>query len=507
MNLVSKHFKETERLVRAIDKNKIADWLLNEGYFPEQYVLPPTFKVNNFKLRKRTYNKDINDLVRRNLISISYPKSLLTSRVFGIQHPFNYHDIILYLYNDWDHVLDILFQKDLQIFSYSFPIPLNARKVGEMNDLRSGRMIYEWIEMAEKDIISEAYKYNFIVRADITNFYSSIYTHSIGWSLHGRENSFADKNNDLTGNKIDRLVQYANDGRTNGIPVGSALSDLIAEIVLTSVDVEVSRKLKDYNLIGCRFKDDYRILCNSEDDAKTILKILSDELLKYNLSVNEQKTQILSLPHGLYRQHDREYHSFSLKERKNIPFKTFELTLLKALDIHKLFPGTSILEKFLSEVYDDKMNLKVKFSNDSSSRKKQLLKLLSLLMLLKRESEKTICHVLALCEIIYNEYWSKSLKKEMISVIETEIEKANKKQSVFEIVWLIFFSRYLKLGIRNFNEKIDKQISDNQFVKSIISSSQKIFQDSGIILFRKPKECISTSLSKELSVFNRSQEE
>ena len=107
----------------------------------------------------------------------------------------------------------------------------------------------------------------------------------------------------------------------------------------------------------------------------------------------------------------------------------------------------------------------------------------------------------------YNEYWSKSLKKEMISVIETEIDKANKKQSVFEIVWLIFFSRYLKLGIRNFNEIIDKQISDNQFVKSIISSSQKIFQDSGIILFRKPKECISTSLSKELSVFNRSQEE
>ncbi len=108
-------------------------------------------------------------------------------------------------------------------------------------------------------------------------------------------------------------------------------------------------------------------------------------------------------------------------------------------------------------------------------------------MLLKRESEKTICHVLALCEIVYNEYWSNSLKKEMINVIETEIYKANKKQSVFEIVWLIFFSRYLKPGIRNFNGIIDKQISDNQFVKSIISSSQKIFQDSGIILFRKPR--------------------
>jgi uncharacterized tellurite resistance protein B-like protein len=54
--------------------------------------------------------------------------------------------------------------------------------------------------------------------------------------LHGREKAFADKEYNLTGNKVDKLIQYANDARTNGIPVGSALSDLIAEIVLTSID-------------------------------------------------------------------------------------------------------------------------------------------------------------------------------------------------------------------------------------------------------------------------------
>ena len=54
-------------------------------------------------------------------------------------------------------------------------------------------MIYEWIEMAEKDMVAEAHKYNFIIRADITNFYNSVYTHSIGWALHGREKAFADR--------------------------------------------------------------------------------------------------------------------------------------------------------------------------------------------------------------------------------------------------------------------------------------------------------------------------
>ncbi len=67
-------------------------------------------------------------------------------------------------------------------------------------------MIYEWIEMAEKDLVLDSRKYKYIVKTDITNFYSSIYTHSIGWALHGREKAFKDKEYALLGNKIDRLT-------------------------------------------------------------------------------------------------------------------------------------------------------------------------------------------------------------------------------------------------------------------------------------------------------------
>lgn len=74
MNLVEKHFRNTEKLLRAIDKEKIAQWLLNEGYFPEQYVLPPSFKVQNFELQANPKNADIKDLARREIISIAYQK-------------------------------------------------------------------------------------------------------------------------------------------------------------------------------------------------------------------------------------------------------------------------------------------------------------------------------------------------------------------------------------------------------------------------------------------------
>ena len=99
MSLPKKHFKATAKLLRALDKDEVAYWLLNHGYYPEQYVLPPSFNVTNFKLKGNPYVKDLRDPARRQLVSISYPKSLLTSRVFGIQHPFNYHDIVYWIIN------------------------------------------------------------------------------------------------------------------------------------------------------------------------------------------------------------------------------------------------------------------------------------------------------------------------------------------------------------------------------------------------------------------------
>src|SRR5699024_11341028 len=116
-------------------------------------------------------------------VIISYPKSFITSIDFCIQYYYNYHVIVFHLIEDWESVVEHIFHNDLKIFSYSFPIPVNARAIGKLSTLRSGRMIYDWIEIAEKDMVAEAHKFNFIIRADITNFYNSVYTHSICWAL------------------------------------------------------------------------------------------------------------------------------------------------------------------------------------------------------------------------------------------------------------------------------------------------------------------------------------
>ncbi|MCE2887486.1 MAG: RNA-directed DNA polymerase [Pseudanabaena sp.] len=77
--------------------------------------------------------------------------------------------------------------------------------------------------MAENDVAAIAFRYKYLIKTDIKNFYPSIYTHSIPWALHDKAViRQPNKRNDyeFIGNRLDKLFQNANDGCTNGIPIG-----------------------------------------------------------------------------------------------------------------------------------------------------------------------------------------------------------------------------------------------------------------------------------------------
>jgi retron-type reverse transcriptase len=501
------HFRETESLVRKVNKDKIAKWLLNVGYFPEENILPPSFTVSKeIKLQDTPYNININDLKKRQVAFVSFPKSTLTYRNFSVQHPWNYHDIIFYLHQNWDNILSHIFHSENKVAAYSFPIPVSKKDFEDLSPLRAGRMIYEWLEMAEEDLILDGQKFNILAKTDITNFYPSIYTHGIGWAIHGREEALEDKEFRLFGNKIDRLFQYSNDGRTNGIPIGSTLSDLIAETILADIDRKFSQESKHIEYAAVRFKDDYRILCNSKENAKKLLDILSHQLSQYNLSLNESKTSFLNLPDGLYREHNRAYFPHVLRRKKYISFRKFEHTLLIALDIHRKHPGTSIIEKFIAELFDKRHNLKISYS--SQNRGKEIRKTISLLFLLKRESTKILCHVLSVIERLYieNKRNDQGLKDFLRETIKDELDRASKMSSVFEIVWLVFFCRYISLGFQNedFDSIIkNEKIKENVFYKSIVTSKQELFKDTDFKLFTKPRACRDKTLAERFAIFKR----
>ena len=195
--------------------------------------------------------------------------------------------------------------------------------------------------MAEKDLVAEAHKYKLLTKVDITNFYNSVYTHTIAWAWCGdRYKALSDSNFQKTGSKIDKLIRYSNDKRTNGIPVGPVLSDLIVEVILSERDKVITKKIKQLGIdfLATRFKDDYRILCNSQEDSDKIIRIIIDTLNDFNLQVNEAKTKTVELPEGLYRLHSLKYENYTLRNKSSrIPFKLFELTLLKSSGIFTAF--------------------------------------------------------------------------------------------------------------------------------------------------------------------------
>ena len=114
--------------------------------------------------------------------------------------------------------------------------------------------------------------------------------------IDGKKNKLKKKRNKsgLLGNIIDNYMQGMQYGQTNGIPQGSTLSDFIAEIVLAYADKLLSERLNtngisNYHIV--RYRDDYRIFCNSKEDTERIAFFLQ-EVLADSISIEWEKTYL-----------------------------------------------------------------------------------------------------------------------------------------------------------------------------------------------------------------------
>ncbi len=474
-----KHFQETKELAAQLDEAAVARWLLREGYYPEQYVLPPCFQVSDYDIQATPYFPiEISDGSQKLKPSVSelalivLPKSMLTVRDFAIIDPRHYHDMVFHIVADWGLVLDHLFHDDLRIFSYSFPIPISRKEPGSVGHLRAGRMIYEFIEMADRDLVADAHKYKFILKTDISNFYASVYTHSIAWALHGKEEARRNRYSiDSLGKKLDLLTQRSNDGCTNGMAIGPAISDLISEILLAAIDKDCSLMLgkRGVDFVGVRFKDDYRFLCQSEDDARKIISDLQQCMKTYNLTLSESKSETLRLPEGLFRPWKSAYGPLSLRYKYPIHYRSFEATTQSVLAIDSQNPGTGMIDSFLSELTSRKQNLKLELG------KKDRRRVYSLLLLLRERRPKSFPMFLAIVEAMLEKYAEDEDFKEYVRGSLTQMlaaQSARPQENQYEIIWLIYF---IKTVLR---EKIAQAIdSSDVFVGTVENERREFWRD------------------------------
>ena len=133
------------------------------------------------------------------------------------------------------------------------------------------------------------------IKMDISNFFDSIYTHSVSWAVHTKEVAKARRDDkSLFGNKIDNALQNLNDRQTHGILVGNAVSRLISEIILCAIDKKIAEAFPEANV--CRFVDDYSFYINDNESPSSIISFVRNQLLEYDLVLNESKTQVIEAP-------------------------------------------------------------------------------------------------------------------------------------------------------------------------------------------------------------------
>lgn len=147
----------------------------------------------------------LKDLTSVNLRLMSNKDGAYSWRPFTLIHPIIYVDFINTLTEkeNWNLLKSrfIEFQRDDRIICTSIPVESTGRKSD------SEEQILSWWEKLEQEQLKLALNYSYCIHTDITDCYPSIYTHTIPWSIHGKEWAKVNRNDkSALGNKLDNKI-------------------------------------------------------------------------------------------------------------------------------------------------------------------------------------------------------------------------------------------------------------------------------------------------------------
>ena len=203
-------------------------------------------------------------------------------RVFSIPHPTAYAELAFCIYENWtrlDHIAS------------------NQNSLLRPRKHRDGRLFvmgYEQRRASTKRSLNSLLGKRFLGGTDISNFFPSIYSHAIPWALVGQSTAKQNKGPNRWFNKLDKAVRWTKRNETQGISIGPAASNILAEVILERIDRTLRR-----NFEYSRFNDDYTAYCETEDEAVSFVSQLRKELAKYKLTLNINKTTYSRLPRAL----------------------------------------------------------------------------------------------------------------------------------------------------------------------------------------------------------------
>lgn len=266
----------------------LASDALSRGYFPAE--LPPPFNSSDFAnassgLTAAASVPKSEKWTAPVTLNLARPGSL--RRKLSIPNPFSQLELVKECEKQW---ATLHAHMNLSKISLSRPVPAKV-----------GRSLHFRVPFSNRpsERVSRIGRARFTLKADINDFYGSVYTHSIEWALHTKQLAKAgikSRGPKTTGAILDELVRNGQDGQTKGIPVGPDTSLILSELILCAIDAQLSSRIPQAAISAIRVVDDFEFAAASRAEAEDVLIAWDGLLNQFDLSLNPRKTEIIEGP-------------------------------------------------------------------------------------------------------------------------------------------------------------------------------------------------------------------
>lgn len=331
--------------MNEFDQDDILEGLINYGLFSDK--LPPIFDGQSFyEYCKNNTPLFANTSKESNYIKYETMRNINLPRHLGIPNPMNYYKLCSFISSNWDSIKEH-FKKQTQNQKQKVS-RIHIRKMkDEKTIFQMNYKNYRADGPGEVDFLLGA---KYVVNADISTCFPSMYTHSLPWALVGR--NYAKKNRDKHHwfNQLDFYVRGTTNGETHGILIGPHASNILSEIILVCIDSDLVDKGWKY----IRNIDDYTCYVSSYEDAQRFLVDINDALKKYNLMLNHKKTKVLVLPLTSTQQWVRKLSVLPTSNASYLNYKDLKVSMDTAIELLHSNDNNAAILNYLIKVVSRK---------------------------------------------------------------------------------------------------------------------------------------------------------
>lgn len=287
--------------MEEIAEDELYKGLLAHGLFAEK--LPPVFTSIAFYDYCEA-GASFSD-VAYDYVSFDSIRNINTPRTLSIPVPMSYQRLCAGIRDNWPLIKQVFHNNtDGELYKIS---RIHIRKMKNRDSLFE--MSYDdWRSDGTPEdnlIIGNRY----VVFSDISTCFPSIYSHALCWALTDKETAKSTRNiKGLWYNQIDHLCQNIRNGETHGLMIGPHVSNLLSEVILTTVD----HALRTRGWKFVRNIDDYTCFVQSEEDGQKFVRELAEQLRHFDLPLNYKKTKVAQLPGALSEGWVRQLNAYSL---------------------------------------------------------------------------------------------------------------------------------------------------------------------------------------------------